>query len=148
MDDERLDHQLKMKIFAKPDTQDWPLDPVYPRGLMYFRDDDGGELSLGHVWLDEWLRTLISGYEQLKWQECDSLTGQIDSKRESIVWSRQAGDVYLSISNHKLTIRDLDAFKSELARAVLELTNQYRDHPNWLKWCSQFRAVRQWAERI
>src|SRR5215467_13614557 len=99
-----------MKIFAKPDTQDWPLDPVYPRGLMYFQDDDGGELSLGHVWLDEWLRTLISGYEQLKWQECDSLTGQIDSKRESIVWSRQAGDVYLSISNHKLTIRDLHAF--------------------------------------
>ena len=137
-----------MKIFAKPDTQDGPLDPVYPRGSMYFQDDDGGELSLGSVWLDEWLRALISGYEQLEWQDCDSLTGQIDSKRESIVWSRQAGDVYLSISNHNLTIRDLEAFKNELARAVLEVTNQYRDHPNWSKWCSQFRAVRQWAERI
>ena len=94
------------------------------------------------------LRALISGYEQLEWQDCDSLAGQIDSERESIVWSRHAGDVYLSISNHKLTIRDLDAFKNELARAVLELTNQYRDYPNWSKWCSQFRAVRLWDERI
>ena len=69
MDDKRLDHQLTMKIFAKPDTQDWPLDPVYTRGSMYFQDDDGGELSIGSVWLDEWLRALISGYEQLEWQD-------------------------------------------------------------------------------
>jgi hypothetical protein len=31
---------LTMKIFAEPDTQDGPLDPVYSRGSMYFQDDD------------------------------------------------------------------------------------------------------------
>jgi hypothetical protein len=91
LDGERLDHQLTMKIFAKPDTQDGPLDPVYPRGLICFQGDDGGELSLGSVWLDEWLRALISGYEQLKWQDGDSLTGQIASKHESIVMIATGG---------------------------------------------------------
>jgi hypothetical protein len=133
-----------MKISAVPYLDDDPLDPADPFGRIVFEDDDGKELSVGSVFFDEWLGGLHAGLTAI-------LDGQakiqidLDSEQDPLVWSYDGQAIAITHLKETMHIRDVNAFKDELRRSVIESADHYRLHPNWPK-CTRFRKLLSWAE--
>ena len=135
-----------MKITVTPYADNPEPDPTDPLGLIRIQDDDGKELSVGSACMDEWLSALISGLNAIE-TGASGLQVDIDSERDPLMWFSDSQTATFTFQGRTIVIRDVEAFRQELRRSALEITDKYRRHSNWKK-CAVFRAVRYWAEQV
>ena len=133
-----------MKILAVPYLDNSPLDPADPLGRIVFEDDDGTELSVGSVFFDEWFGGLQAGLTAILGGQA-TIQIDLDSEPDPLVWSYDGHTIAITHLKDTMYVRDINAFKDELKRSVIELADQYRLHPNWPK-CTKFGRLLSWAK--
>jgi hypothetical protein len=111
---------------------------------MYFQDALARELSIGSVWFDEWFGALLAALTSVRKGESEGRI-QLDSERDPLTWLAKDGVISFNHRGDTVSIQDLEGFTEVLKRAVLDLTDRYRSHPNWRK-CTEFQRLRSWAE--
>ena len=137
-----------MRISAVPDPEDDDLDPADPLGSLCIQDEDGSEFLQGSVFLDDWFEGLLSGLRSIQNGQLEA-TLELYSEGGRLTWKAAETGATVQYKSYRgkifqFRIVDLDAFDKEFRKAVVEFTDRYKMHKNWLK-CKELVAMRDWA---
>jgi len=130
-----------MKIIAVHDPEDSQLDPIEPLGSISIQNQRGSELSDDCIWLDEWFEGLLS---TLQGDGSEVRRIGLACEPDPLIWEPNNTGAILRYKNMELLIPSLTEFEEALRRAIIDFTEPYTSHRNWVR-NGRLPTMREWA---